>query len=506
MASSTGLFTRTFILLALAYTALATDVNPLAEASSFQGKGATLSVSKTGPEFTTIGFDGRDLQPFTVTKGFENYQVVALDGEAVIAQDGAPAVPHVTRFYRIPNTGSAELVIQNAEYDLVEGYEALPYIEEGHEFRFDAKDAMIYGADEWYPREIAVMSSPMIMRDFRVVTVTLNPVQVNPVTRQARIYRDIQVDIVANDQPGENEITRYRRPTGSWSSMYRDMIENLDESALDDATKTPGTYIILAKNEATVNPWTDSLAVWKKRSGHSVIVEKRTTWTATQMVNFVRAAYDSLDENPVEHVCIMGDPQAAFGLPTDGGNYDHTLAKANENDDLEDIGVGRICASNNTELGTIFAKIAAYERNPNMDEPNWFRRAFLYAGVGNEIASNYTTLQWVGQQLALHTAIDTSTVLTHSGNVNANTVQTEINEGVGIFLWRGSWLNQMDNSCATGCNNGTKLPICLTVTCTTGDFDFGTDVSGVVGSRGHCCQSEGRRGVRRYGDLGNTPS
>lgn len=478
MASSTGLFTRAFTVLALAYVALAAQGNSAPVLSTYQGKGANLTVSKTGPEYTTIAFDGSELAPVALTKGFETYDFVAIDGEAVIPQDGAPALPQVTRFYRIPATGGADLVIQSADYDLVEDYDALPYVEEGHEFRVDSKDAMIYGTDDWYPQSIAEISAPMIMRDFRVVTVTLHPVQVNPVTRQARIYRNIQVDVVPNNEASINEITRYRRPTGSWAPIYQNLIVNLDDMALDDATTTPGTYIILADDHATVNPWTDSLMTWKKRSGHDVIVEKRASWTASQMVTFVRAAYDSLDENPVEFVCIMGDPEPAdFGMPTDGGNYDHTLAKANESDDLEDIGVGRICASNSNEFATIFAKIAAYERNPNMAETNWFRRAFLYAGTGNEIASNYTTLQWVGQQLALHTAIDTSTILTHSGSVNNATVQTEINEGVGIFLWRGSWLNQMGNECATGCNNGTKLPICLTVTCTTGDFNFGTDVS-----------------------------
>lgn len=479
MASSTGLFTRAFTVLALAYVALAAQGNSAPVLSTYQGKGASLTVSKTGPQYTTIAFDGSELAPVTLTKGFDDYKLVAIDGEAVVSQDGAPAVPQVTRFYRIPETGGADLIIQSAEFDLVDDYDALPYVEEGHEFRVDSKDAMIYGTDAWYPQNIAEISAPMIMRDFRVVTVTIYPVQVNPVTRQARIYRNIQVDVVPNTQPSINELARHRRPAGSWAPIYQHLIENLDDMALDDATTTPGTYIILAKDHATSNPWTDSLMVWKKRSGHDVVVEKRASWTATQMVTFIRDTYNNApDDSPVEFVCIVGDPDpAGFGMPADGSNFDHTFAKANEDDDLEDIGVGRMCANNSAEFATHFAKIAAYERNPNMTETNWYRRAFLYAGVGNEIASNYTTLQWVGQQLALHTAIDTSTVLTHSGSVNPTTIQTEINEGVGIFLWRGSWLNQMDNSVAPGCNNGTKLPICLTVTCTTGDYVGGTDVS-----------------------------
>lgn len=142
------------------------------------------------------------------------------------------------------------------------------------------------------------MSDPQILRDFRVVTVRINPVQVNPVTRQARIYRDVQVEVVPNDQPGVNKIQRVRRPSGLWAPAYQQLIENLDESALDDATTTPGTYMIFAKDNSTVNPWTDSLALWKKRSGHDVLVVRQANWSNTQIIDNSRRLAGSSRRQP----------------------------------------------------------------------------------------------------------------------------------------------------------------------------------------------------------------
>ncbi|MBL0062443.1 MAG: T9SS type A sorting domain-containing protein [bacterium] len=481
MASRTGLFLRAFTLLALSCVAFAAQGNSGPVFSTFQGKGAALEISKTGPEYTSIRFDGSTMERNTLVKDYENYDFIGIDGEAIITQDGAPAVPHVSRFYQIPATGGVDLLITSSEYELVENYNPLPYVEEGHVFRSDSKDPMIYGRNEWYPANIAEMSEPMIMRDFRVVTVRLNPVQVNPVTHQARIYHDIQVEIVPNDLPSVNEITRYRRPTGSWAPIYQQLIPNLDDAALDDATTTPGTYMIFARTNVNVDPWVDSLATWKKRSGHDVVVRQQATWSASQIVTDIRNTWQNAPENsPVEFVCLMGDPeQQTFGIPTNGGNeYDHTYALATTGDDIEDIGVGRFCASSASDFANIFGKTVGYERSPYMTDPTWFKKAFLYAGISMELTSNYTTFQWIGDMLQRNTNVDSVFLLTHNQNqVNNSDITGQLNQGRGIFLWRGSWIGGMGNEVAGQCNNGQRTPICLTVTCATGQYDGGTSVS-----------------------------
>ncbi len=437
---------------------------------------ANLSVTRGTPEVTSISLEVPDIVVRDQIVDYYAYKSFEIAGEPTLYDEGSPSVPHVTRFYRIPELGSAELVITAADYEIIENVDVMPVQSDEDYSRGMIRKSDVYQQDGWYPPVIAKMSEPMVMRDFRVVTVSLFPVQVNPVTRQARVYSNIQVDVVANNEPGVNEITVPHRPSGTFANIYRGMISNLDENALDDATTAPGTYMIIATTNAGMAPWVDSLYVWKTRKGHKVIVDKRSNWSAGTMASTIRTTYaNSLtgDEPPLEFVCLMGDPGASgFGVPTDGSSYDHTFGKATTTDEIEDIAVGRLSGNSSSEMATIHAKLMGYERNPYMADTTWFRKAFLYASIARGIASNYTLMQWGRQMFSTYTGVNNCTILTHTGDdVNPSTVQTQINAGQAFFIWRGSWVGGMSASLAGSTNPGWRLPIVWVVTCATGSFE-----------------------------------
>ncbi|MBU1636105.1 carboxypeptidase regulatory-like domain-containing protein [bacterium] len=445
--------------------------------SGMPGEGIELDVSRTAPEFTSISIDNPDIQVVEMVENFETYQLFALEGEPFIQTEGNPSVPQITRLYRIPNTGGVDLVIRNAEFEIQNGINPYPYVAERSSFNRDNRNLEIYTKSAWYPQEIATISEPMILRDFRVVTVTLHPVQVNPVTGQARIYSQISVDVVANGQPGVNELLNPRRPSGNWAPVYRDVIANLDETALDDATTNPGTYMIISRDCTIVNMFRDSLVEWKTRRGYDVVVDTRPSWSVSQMTTAIRTQYANADP-PLEFVCIMGDPTGSYSVPTDGSSWDHTFALGNTGDDLEDIGVGRLACTTQQHFATVNSKIMGYERNPYMGETDWYTKAFLYAGISNEIASNYTLMQWGDTQLQANTGYVNNTVLTVNGSVNNSVVEGQLEDGRALFMWRGGWIGQMGTGLAAQCNVGWKLPLCWTVTCATGNFEGSTaDVS-----------------------------
>ena len=441
---------------------------------------SVLSVSKGRPEHTAISLSAPPILPYDTLVGFDSYRLYALPGESFEYVDGRPCIPQVTRLYHIPNTGAVELRLNSTDFEVVENVDVLPLQAEAQRFPSNLhKDPAVYEADGWYPSEPAVMSAPMIYRDFRVVQVTLYPVQVNPRLRQVRVYHDLSAEIVAVDGPGENELLNPRRPSGAFAPLYRAHIANLDERTLDDATDTPGSYLILCRNQTIPLQWADTLSTWLRRRGYQVTVDARASWNQTTMRSAVLTMYNSANP-PLEFVCILGDPLASFGMPTGGsgleGGYDHYFASLTS-DDIEDIGVGRLPASNAAEFNTIFAKIMAYERTPYMDDPSWFHRAFLYAGTGSGISSNEITMLWARRQFERFTGVNNVTVSTHSGNVSNTLVATRLNEGVTFFLWRGSVVGEMGTECASACNNGSKLPVVLAITCGTGDFDQGLCIS-----------------------------
>ncbi|HEY3296691.1 MAG TPA: C25 family cysteine peptidase [bacterium] len=449
----------------------------------FAHSAAHLNVTRTSPEQTTIALVSPVIVTQDVTVDYQTYQQFGIAGEQSVLAEGSPAVPQVTRFYQIPHTGSADMIITGAEYDVVNDVNPLPLQLRDTGFNALVRNEAVYSKDGWYPENVAVMSDPMIMRDFRVVTVTLYPVQVNPVTHQARIYRNLSVDVVANNHPGVNELLNPHRPSREWASIYRGTIANLDANALDDMTTTPGSLLILTSSNATPRPWADSLAQWKTRMGYRVTVDARASWTSTQALTVIRAAYANAPiDAPLEFVVLMGDPGAAWGIPVDGsntGNYDHSYALGNTGDDLEDIGVGRLSGGTATALATINAKIMGYERNPRVEsspgvaDTMWFHKAFLYAGVGRSSPDNYLMMRWGRQQFIANTAVDSVTVLTHPSDAIVPTdVLTRLNAGVGFFFWQGTWIGGMPTSTPDNCNTVWRLPICVTMAESAGDYVY----------------------------------
>jgi hypothetical protein len=450
-------------------------------AVDFSHSNGILQVSSVTPERTTIVLEDAPINMLDTVVDFRTYQTFAIEGEAILGTEGGPSVPQVGRLYRIPNTGSAELVMTDMAFDVIDNVTALPVVTQEAGFgRAPQPDPVVYGSDQWYPPQPAVMSQPMIFRDFRVVQVTMYPVQVNPVTHQARVYRRLSAEVVANDSPGENELRHSRRISGAFAPMYRTMIANLDDNVLDDATTTPGSILFLCRTNANSRQCADTLAYWKRRLGYTVTVDTfRTAPSAQTMKSHIQDLYDVADP-PLEFVCIVGDPDGGttYQMATDGGGmYDHYFARLDGNDDLEDVGIGRLPAQNATEYTVMQRKVFAYERNPYMADTGWFHRAFLYCEFSGDMASNGTVMYWSRQQFIRRTGVDSAYVLTHFNWADEPTITEQLNHGVCYFLWRGSFAGQMSTTAADGPTNGTKLPIVLTITCGTGDFDWGECLS-----------------------------
>jgi hypothetical protein len=435
------------------------------------GRGnSALEISRAG-EHTRIVLHQPDLIRSQTVENGVRQAVIELAQEPNLLIDGAPSLPHVSRLYRISNTGGVDLRIYRAEFTTEADVFLAPYASGA-----DVAQS-VFETNAWYPAEPVALSAPMIFRDFRVVQVTLYPVQYNPVTHELRTYSDLDVELVPNSEPGENELLHPRRPSGAFATIYRDLIPNLDPAALDNQTTIPGGYLILCRNQATALQFADSLARWKKLRGYNVGIDALANWSAAQMRVAIQTAYGTWDP-PLEYVTIIGDPQnGQFGLPTDGGSYDHSFALGNTGDEIEDIAVGRFSASNASELATMMNKLFIYERNPELTDTLWTRRAFMYAGIGQDGPRNHNVVRWQRDQFLNFTALDSIHTATHSGGVNDALVRSEINRGLGFFIWTGTWIGQMQPSLAGSCSTSHRLPVVMAITEGTGNFADGLAIS-----------------------------
>ena len=66
----------------------------------------------------------------------------------------------------------------------------------------------VYEQDAFFPGPVAALRAPYILRDYRGLVVELNPIQYNPVTRTARVYTEVTLEVVAVGPGKVNVLTR----------------------------------------------------------------------------------------------------------------------------------------------------------------------------------------------------------------------------------------------------------------------------------------------------------
>ena len=136
-----------------------------------------------------------------------------------------------------------------------------------------------------------------------------------------------------------------------------------------------------------------------------------------------------------------------------------------------DIGVGRIPCENKDELDIVITKIINYETQNNND---WFNHIIL-AGSDGFPEPGYQ-FEMVTEQVAEEMTEFTQMKLYESlGNLNTNSINSEINNGAGFFISSshgspGSFHNYLKSD-IKGLQNGNKLPIMFLIGCYCAQLD-----------------------------------
>ena len=152
-----------------------------------------------------------------VTIANESVEKIAIDGFEYLDIAGQPNVPQRGFLVALPPGATASVsvvdmdsvtlndivVAPKAWQELVdyniEQREGAPTFEEQVSF-----DQSVYGQDELFPASSVVLSEEMWLRDQRVVSVMVRPVQVNSVARTALVHTNLQIQVqfdYPNGQP-----------------------------------------------------------------------------------------------------------------------------------------------------------------------------------------------------------------------------------------------------------------------------------------------------------------
>jgi hypothetical protein len=464
----------------LGYQLFSLDNNQEATVKQFK-------VLESTPTSTTLEFS---LPEFKITSEEMNgmdFNRIDIFCDGYVPEEGLPELPVFSTLVAIPYQGSVSLDVLNKRTYEIDNFTALPaqdYTiadESNRSFSFNAD---FYNTDSEYPEQTESISTPGIIRDFRVVSLTFCPFTYNPSLRTLKVAESITFKVNFNDEQSENEMTPPEMYSPSFEPVYRSLISNYNE-VLDRNIPVHNKRILIIYGANSDQQYIDKLnefITWKKQKGYKVTAAStsETGQTTNSIKAYIQSRYDNIYTRP-EYIILIGDTTGAMPIgywAVDGGASDYPYQQLAGTDTMGDVFIGRMPVENVNQFLTMVNKVFTYERDTIPVPPAWYNNMLLvgYAAAGQSARYVNRFYKYAG----LNVNPDYSFVELYD-NITASTMQNTINSGVAFFVYRG-WMgmNGWSNPSEIDFTNANKMPHCIINTCATGDFNSSTTTDTIV--------------------------
>ncbi len=241
--------------------------------------------------------------------------------------------------------------------------------------------------------------------------------------------------------------------------------------AISSAQETGARYLIITHDNFynAVLP----LAEWKHKKGMRTKVVKLSEIgsTSSEIQSFIQDAYDNWTIPP-EFLLLVGAPNYIPMPYVEGTRTDNYYTNMDTTDIQNEILSGRLTVHDTTEAQTVVNKILLYERTPTIDTSDWYNKGCLI--VREDYDPPDDSIYWSdihhAKNCMLRIGYDEVDTLSRQLGDDKDDVIEAVNEGRGFVLYRGqgvnNWWSPFDCNPHT-CQNGSYLPIVLSITCST---------------------------------------
>lgn len=406
---------------------------------------------------------------------------LSLKKAGLTLEPGLPQVPVMAGSFIIPGTARMELSVLNTEYvDL-----AMPIAPSKGNLTRDIDPASVpytfgefYNTSGSYPEQIAYITEPFIIRDYRGITVRFQPFVYMPETQTLRVFTKVRV---ALNNTGTDLTNSISSPRNTYSRFFEEIYSNLFLNFGD--AKYPlldeqGRILVIKHSmfDTTIQPYVD----WKRQNGYTVdVVDVSTAGpTANQIKTYIQGQYDL--NNGLMFVQLVGDAQQIPTLSSGGGGSDPSFALTAGGDSYPDIYIGRFSAQTVAELETQIFRTVQYERDIQ-NGATWLQRAMGIASnegggsQGDMGESDATHMNLIRDDLLGYgyTSVDQ---MYQAMGATAAQVAANLNQGRGFINYVGhgsdtSWVTTgFNNNNVNALVNDNMLPFIVSVACVNGNF------------------------------------
>ncbi|MDP8232299.1 MAG: C25 family cysteine peptidase, partial [Candidatus Zophobacter franzmannii] len=445
------------------------------------------NVLESTPTSTTLEFS---LPEFKLVKqelnGIE-FDKIETQCDGFVPELGQPELPLYSTMVAIPYSGSVSLEVLNKTSFQVDNFTAIPaqdYTIENEMERSFALDEDFYNSNIEYPVQAENISDPMIVRDFRVVSLTFTPFTYNPSTRSLTVSENITYKLTYNDEPSVNEMEAPTMYSPSFEPIYSSMIANY-ELVVDRTIPSHNMRLLMVyggSSDAQYLAKMDEFVKWKKQKGYKVTTASTDDIgsSTTDVKAYIQSKYNNIYTRP-EYVTLIGDVGGSFDIScftVSGGASDYPYTHLAGDDIMGDVFIGRMPIENVDDFLTMANKAFIYERDPVPAPPTWYNHMLL-VGYTNSAGQSSMYVNKFMKDSGLR--VNPNYTFTELyGTPSSSTMQQTLNQGAAFFMYRG-WIgmNGWDHPSEGEFTNGNKMTHCIINTCSTGDFN-GTDATDAI--------------------------
>jgi hypothetical protein len=225
----------------------------------------------------------------------------------------------------------------------------------------------------------------------------ITPFQYNPVTKELKVLRDIEVEIVFEGGNGQYGDTKYR--SRWWDPIMANAIMNFESlPKMDynwmheggDRLLTGCEYLIITPDGADFVSWANTIADFRNKQGiltYVVTLSDLGGNSTYAIESYVNNAYNNWDIPP-SAVLLLGDFGYDASKNVIAPIYDNYCASDNiyadvDGNHLPEIAFARITANNATQLETMVTKFIDYETTPPTN-PDFYNHPITALGWQTE--------------------------------------------------------------------------------------------------------------------------
>jgi len=314
----------------------------------------------------------------------ETLQNIVLQGAMLFNDAGMPDLPGQGRAIAIPEGATPVLNIVSIRTEIIPNVDMAPApiipMDADNDPMVYKKDNKIYSSNKFYPANPIITSEVTQIRGVDVVTLGITPFQYNPVTKELKVIRDIEVEITfegGSGTFGDNRLrSRFWDPILAQNLINYNSLPKIDYSQNINNSRVDGEaeYVILTLNDPTFLSWADSIKTFRRKQGiltEIYTIDEIGGNTVSAIDTWVANIYNTWTTPPAA-ILIMADySTGSDGITAQSYSHPYSGTYITDNDyadvdgdDLPDIVFARMAAQNGTHLETMVTKFLQYERTP----------------------------------------------------------------------------------------------------------------------------------------------